>query len=365
MFTRNKCFTASTLAAVLLVPSATFGANEKDVEKLIADWPAGPQLGARQMLEQYGPPMEATSEQLIWHDEGPYKRITVTRVEHHHDFPTPHMDFLEHTVHYDVPSEKVSEITAYDGSVTLDRTRGEMSARCDLEGHNILSLNIAHDIVTGKHDAQSAQKTFGEVIAQDMLGKKPAYVTALQFKPATAAAADPGKPVIPGSPVRAAKTDAQAKGDAEVLAYLDAVNTNEIVAAMAADKEKLSPQVAEYARKMHMEHGKNLVSTLEIGEKIGVTPVKTPAVEQLRAKGTGELATLVPLDGNEFGKAYITAQVKQHGETLKMIDGQLMKSAQSDAVKAHLKQTREHVAMHLEQAKKLQDGGAMRQASDQ
>ncbi len=33
-----------------------------------------------------------------------------------------------------------------------------MSARCDLEGHNILTLNLAHDIVTGKKTAEEARK---------------------------------------------------------------------------------------------------------------------------------------------------------------------------------------------------------------
>jgi hypothetical protein len=37
-----------------------------DVERLIAGWPEAPQRGARQMLEQYGPPNEATPTKLFW-----------------------------------------------------------------------------------------------------------------------------------------------------------------------------------------------------------------------------------------------------------------------------------------------------------
>jgi len=29
-----------------------------------------------------------------------------------------------------------------------------MSARCDLEGHNVLTLNLAHDMVIGKKDVK-------------------------------------------------------------------------------------------------------------------------------------------------------------------------------------------------------------------
>jgi hypothetical protein len=119
------------------------------LNKLIADFPPWPRVAALQMRAQYGVPQEATSEQLIWHNAGPFKRITATRAEHHHDFPFPHMDYLEHTIEYCLPVEKAAALSAYDSSLTFDRTRGEMSARCDLEGHNILTLNLAHDIVTG------------------------------------------------------------------------------------------------------------------------------------------------------------------------------------------------------------------------
>lgn len=364
MFTHNLFrLHAAGLAASLVLSGTAIGADQ-DAKKLIADWPAQPQLAAQQMMAKYGEPKEATSEQLIWHDEGPYKRITVSRVADPHDFPLPHMDFLEHTINFDVPADKVSAITAYDGSVTVDRTKGEMSARCDVEGHNILSLNLANDIVTGKQSTEGARKAFGEIVVQDTLGQKPAYVTALQFKPATKAAADSDKPVIPGSPLRAAVAEGQAKGDAEVLAYLVAVNLNEINAAMQAEQEKAGPRAMQFAKEMHTEHGQNLKQTMQLGQQIGVTPIVTADVTKLRDKGAGELAMLVPLDGEKFGDAYLKGQVAQHEEVLKMIDGPLMKSAQNDAVKKHLKETRGHVAMHLEQAKKLQDG-AMRQASDQ
>ena len=47
---------------------------------------------------KYGAPQEATAERLIWHRMGPFERITVTKSEDHHDFPLPHMDYIEHTI---------------------------------------------------------------------------------------------------------------------------------------------------------------------------------------------------------------------------------------------------------------------------
>lgn len=65
---------------------------------------------------------------------------------------------------------------------------------------------------------------------------------------------------------------------------------------------------------------------------------------------------IAPLEGEEFGQAYVAAMVKGHTEVLAMIDNELMKSAQNESLTKRLAETREHVAMHLEHGKKLQGG---------
>ncbi len=366
MTNSRKLLATSAMAAVLSLAihsaapnpalSAMKEADRAAVEKILADWPNRPKLGAQQMLEKYGVPQEATSEQLIWHNQGPYKLITVTKAEHHHDFPKPHMDYMEHTINYAVPAEKAEALSAYDGSLTFDRTKGEMSARCDLEGHNILTLNLAHDIVTGKLNAEQAREEFGKHVVADMKGKNPAYVTELQFKPESEAVAFVDVPVIPGSskrPEGMAKIQGD-KEDGEVLGFVGAVDENEIVAAIAASKEKLDPEVAEYAKMLHTMHGKHLEETMKLGQQVKVTPLETPAVDKLRVKGAGELAKLVPLDGKEFSEAYILAMIKGHEEALERIEGQLLKTANDGEIKKHLTATRDSVAKHLEEAKKIE-----------
>lgn len=333
-------------------------ADRSAVDKIIGAWPNRPKLGAEQMLAKYGIPQEATSEQLIWRNQGPYKKITVTKSEDYHDFPKPHMDFMEHTINYLVPVDKADALSGYDGSLTFDRTRGEMSARCDLEGHNILTLNLAHDIVTGKKSAAEARKAFGENVVADTQGKYPPYTTALQFEPKKSGTSFADVPVIPGSPKRAmgaAKPQGD-KEDGEVLGFVGAVDDNEIVAALVAGTKKLSPEVAGYAKMLHAAHGKNLEETLMLGQQIKVTPTETDAVDKLRIKGAGELAALVPLEGDAFGKAYVEAMIKGHTEVLDMIDNQLLKNAEDPALKKHLTETRADVAQHLEEGKKIQAG---------
>ena len=147
------------------------GAIDGDAfDTAIREWGPRQQVAAHQMRAAYGEPQEATTEQLIWHRQCPYKRIVVSRVEHPHDFPLPHMDYLQHTIEYRVPAGKADALIGYDGSVTLDRTVGEMSARRDLEGHNILTLNLAHDIVTRKKTAAQARQAFGQIVVQRCQG---------------------------------------------------------------------------------------------------------------------------------------------------------------------------------------------------
>ncbi|HSH38363.1 MAG TPA: hypothetical protein VK993_06230 [Chthoniobacterales bacterium] len=44
-----------------------------------------------------------------------------------------------------MPPEKVSELAKFDGSVIVERTKGEVIARCDMESANFLAINMMHE----------------------------------------------------------------------------------------------------------------------------------------------------------------------------------------------------------------------------
>lgn len=341
-------------------------ASERSVNAIVAAWPARPRLGAVEMIDKYGLPQEASSQRLIWHNPGPFKRIAVMNLETPHDFPLPHVDYIEHTIAYDVPLDKVRDLIDFDASSTINRTVGELSARCDLEGHNVLTLNLDHDIVTGRKTVQEARKAFGDLVGEDVRGKHPAYVEGLQFTPGrTPDTAFSDKPVIPGAPVRAAdQADAPpassqaSAADAEVLASIIAVDLNEVLAASQAEAKQSSAPIVAYAKMLHEAHGTNMVAGMTLATRLGVTPVDTVKVDRIKVQGAGDLADLVPLRGPAFERAYLTAMVKGHTDALAMIDSQLLPSANDPAVKQHLATTRAHVADHLAQAKTLQNAAA-------
>ena len=116
--THMRLSLASLLTAALILPVVVTGqqarpagqADRAAIQKIVDGWPNRPKLGAMQMLDKYGLPQEATSEKIVWHNQGPYKRINVTKAEHHHDFPKPHMDYMEHTIAYQVPADKAEAL---------------------------------------------------------------------------------------------------------------------------------------------------------------------------------------------------------------------------------------------------------------
>ena len=334
--------------------SATGLVTRADVDQAVSTWPARPRLAVQQMMAQYGPPREVSTEAVIWHHAGPYKRVMVTKKEVPHDFPKPHMDFLEHTVSYRVPADKVDDLVAFDASMTINATAGEMSARCDLEGHNILTLNLARDIIEGKKSVKQARAAFAAHVLEDVAGAHPDYVEKLLFTPEPATAPFPDAPNIPGSPVRGTDDPSAAGTDAEVLAFLIAMDENVVLAATAAHTKALGTDAAAFAQATHAAHGKAQAKTMALGLKMKTTPVDTQAVDDLKVKGAAELAAIVPLAGAEFERAYVGLMARSHAEALRVIDGQLLPVAKSKDLKKHLAAVREDVAKHLEEARARQ-----------
>jgi hypothetical protein len=114
----------------------------------------------------------------------------VNKAETKHSFPIEHTDMLEQCISYKVPANKMSDLGRFDGSLTFDRTQGLMCARCDKEGNNLLALNLANDIVTGKKTVEEARKAYGDIVKEKMNGGNPEYMQKLTFA-AQGNAADP------------------------------------------------------------------------------------------------------------------------------------------------------------------------------
>jgi hypothetical protein len=172
--------------------------DPNDVEALIKDWPKAPKKVAEKLLDHYGTPNEATPTKLFWYNNGPWQRTMLTSDEITHNFPTPHTDFLTQYIKYKVPPEKVSDLVIFDGSVLVDRTAGEMGVRCDHEAFNILTFNLAHDIINGEKTVDEARKFYAESAVAYVMGRDAPYVEKLLFNVPDGNTADPDERIDPG-----------------------------------------------------------------------------------------------------------------------------------------------------------------------
>jgi len=168
----------------------------EQAEQIIQDWPETATMAAKAMIEKYGTPAEATPSLLIWYKNGPWKRTVVYKEEIDHDFPMPHKDVLEQFIDYEVPPDYFDDLAHYDGSVIVERTKGEISARCDKEGANFLALNLANDIVKGNKSVEEARQSYGEAMMQMMQGSPPESTQKLTFDVPEANVGDSDEAII-------------------------------------------------------------------------------------------------------------------------------------------------------------------------
>jgi putative membrane protein len=143
-------------------------------------------------------------------------------------------------------------------------------------------------------------------------------------------------------------------GDAEALAELAAINQHEISVAKQALGKGVAGGVRDFATQMQADHGKNLTDTRRVARENKLPLSSSAEVRALEAKGRADQSSLAKLSGAAYSKAYVEAMVKGHAAVLGKLDATLIPGAHDPEVVAHLKATREAVAMHLAMAQKLQ-----------
>jgi hypothetical protein len=74
-----------------------------------------------------------------------------------------------------------NELAKFDGSIIVEKTRGEVSSRCDMEAANFTVINVMHNICTGKLNAEKGRKLFCEVMSAHMMNRPAPYAEKLQF----------------------------------------------------------------------------------------------------------------------------------------------------------------------------------------
>jgi hypothetical protein len=131
-----------------------------------------------------------------------------------HDFPAPHVDAVESVIDYRVAPELFTPLAEFDGSVVVERTTGEVSARCHDEEANRLALNLMNDVVTGQKSPSEAREYYAKEFLDYRRGQPTPYMDELHFQPGTGTA-DPDERVLSDEDLeRAVRVGEQAKQEA-------------------------------------------------------------------------------------------------------------------------------------------------------
>lgn len=190
---RRPLYFFATMLAATLAGSGYYAFSNRPpstraVAARIAEWPDGPRTAAALMMERYGPPASLASGTATWHEAGPWKRIAVHRDSRDR--------FLDQTVDYRVPYMAVIPLFEFGHDVRADVANKELSASSDSESLNLLALNLADEIATGKRTAQDATDVYAATARLAGAGKSSPYTETLQFQPKRTRPEDAWRKVI-------------------------------------------------------------------------------------------------------------------------------------------------------------------------
>ncbi|GEM_PF-326171 len=166
--------------------------------------------------------------------------------------------------------------------------------------------------------------------------------------PTTQRTETPAGIVAPGDSGAAGEMRNQSADERSALGVLNAINDHEIAAGRQAQEKKVTGDVADYAQLMIDEHTRSKEQTNALNPDANSAEAKDQV-----AKGQAQLQQMDAKNGDAYRKAYVDAMIDGHVEALAMLDEKLIPNAAGPQAKAHLQQTREHVARHLALARAL------------
>lgn len=143
-------------------------------ESIIKRWPSRPRAAAALLLEKYGRPDQFDTNSLAWFGNGEWKRTIVRRQA---------KDFLEQTVGYLAPQDKLTELKRFHPKLDTSPVAGEMTFASESEETNRLALNLADEVATGKRGPQDARAAYRKTSRLSLSGRSSPYLDRLQFEP--------------------------------------------------------------------------------------------------------------------------------------------------------------------------------------
>ncbi len=164
-------------------PPSGSGTAVSAAESAIRTWPAGARATARAMIDKYGEPDRLTEGALRWTGNGPWAKTIVHRRAWSPFLGNRTHDYLEQTVDYQIPRGRADELRRFDERLEINERGGQLSAWSPSEPMNVLILNMAHEIASGRRDARSARSFVAKAVEFSKAGKSSVYMERLLFPP--------------------------------------------------------------------------------------------------------------------------------------------------------------------------------------
>jgi hypothetical protein len=174
----------SPVSALVIISEAqqSMSARQETPQTIIRGWPVLARTIAKAMIEKYGTPDQFDRKSLVWFNKGPWKRTIVSRVALRHHRNGRDKDYLQQTIGFIVPADKVADVKAFNSLINVSRTAGELSFCSESEAKNFLAVNLAHDIAADNKTVPEARALYAKTLRLSAAGKSSPDMHGLMFE---------------------------------------------------------------------------------------------------------------------------------------------------------------------------------------
>jgi putative membrane protein len=141
--------------------------------------------------------------------------------------------------------------------------------------------------------------------------------------------------------------------DAEIAAVLEVINRAEIQQAELANERAEAAEVRGFAASQLTDHRAAVERQDAILQERGIPTRDNPTSRDLELRSAETRDLLADLDGADFDRAYLDAQLRQHRRLIAMLDEELIPAARDPQYRVFLAQQRGELARHLQAVEQL------------
>lgn len=153
----------------------------------------------------------------------------------------------------------------------------------------------------------------------------------------------------------AARMQAQAPTDPQIVQIVQTANQIDIDHARIALNKSKDPHVKEFANQMISDHTSLEKSVADLARKLKVTPQDSATSKQLKQQAADETGKLNSLSGKAFDQEYASHEVAYHRTVIDAVNNALLPNARNAEVKSALQGAAPLLQGHLQHAQQLQN----------